>query len=58
MNVIGIKKRKGLVTKNGKSTPQETINMSPQAQDIIEKADILIVLGSNVDIDKFKKKHK
>jgi len=58
LNVIGIKKRNINTAKNGKSGPRETVNMSPQAEDIIEKNDILIVLGSNDNIDKFKKKHK
>jgi len=35
----------------------EIVNISPKAEDIIKKGDVLIVLGSNENIDKLKKKH-
>ncbi|MDD4202966.1 MAG: TrkA family potassium uptake protein [Candidatus Omnitrophica bacterium] len=34
------------------------VNMHPKADDIIKKDAILVVIGSDLDIDKFKKKHK
>ncbi len=58
LNVIGIKRKVQGVTKEGQPCVQKVINISPQAEDIIGKDDILVVLGSNEDIDKFKKKHK
>jgi trk system potassium uptake protein TrkA len=58
LNVIGIKRKVQGVTKEGQPCMQKAVNISPQAEDIIGKDDILVVLGSNEDIDKFKKKHK
>jgi len=58
LNVIGIKKKVKSVSKKGEVCESEKINMSPKAEDIITENDILVVLGSNEYIDKFKKEHK
>lgn len=58
LNVIGIKKKVKSVSKKGEICEAEKINMSPKAEDIIAENDILVVLGSNEYIDKFKKEHK
>ncbi len=58
LNVIGITRKTQGVSKEGRPRMQKIVNISPQAEDIIGKDDILVVLGSNEDIDKFKKKHK
>jgi len=58
LNVIGIKQKKRSSTKSGEACETEKINMSPMANDIISENDILVVLGNNDDIDKFKKAHK
>ena len=34
------------------------VSMSPKAEDIVNKDSILVVLGTDTDIDKFKKEHK
>jgi len=58
LNVIGIKTREKTYLEDGKEYTNEIINISPKAEDIIKKDDILIVLGTNDNIDNFKKKHK
>ncbi|MFH1790573.1 MAG: TrkA family potassium uptake protein [Candidatus Omnitrophota bacterium] len=58
LNVIGIKRRVKTDAKNGEKCETEAINMSPKASDVIDADSILVVLGSNEDIDKFKKEHK
>jgi trk system potassium uptake protein TrkA len=54
VNVIALKRRIPSASKQGE---EEIVNVSPKAEDIIKKGDILIVLGSNEYIDQLKKKH-
>ena len=54
VNVIAVKRH---IPSLSKKEDEEIVNISPQAEDIIKKGDILVVLGSNEYIDKLKKKH-
>ncbi|MFH1594710.1 MAG: TrkA family potassium uptake protein [Candidatus Omnitrophota bacterium] len=54
LNVIAVKRR---IPSASKREEEEIVNISPQAEDIINKGDILVVLGSNENIEKLKKKH-
>lgn len=55
VNVIALK-RKEEKSPQGDSLQEETINVSPQADDIIGKKDILIILGDNERIENMKDK--
>jgi len=54
VNVIAIKKKVSSV-EDGKENVSETINVTPQADDIITKGDILVVFGANDKIEQLKK---
>ena len=54
VTVIAVKRR---IPSASKKEEEEIINVSPKAEDIIKKGDILVVLGSNENIDKLKQKH-
>lgn len=54
VNVIAIKRKVPLVTKEGKKVFEQRIDVSPKADDIIYKEDILVVLGENKNIEKLK----
>jgi len=54
VNVIAVKRH---IPSVSKKEDEEIVNISPQAEDIIKKGDILVVLGSNEYIDKLKRKH-
>lgn len=56
INIIAIKKKLSLTDEKGQYAAEDAINASPQADDIIEKGSILVVVGSNESIDKLKKK--
>jgi len=56
VNVIAIKRQVPAVTKEGKRIAEHKIDVSPKAEDIIYKGDILIVLGDNRNIEKLKTK--
>ncbi|RKY41792.1 MAG: TrkA family potassium uptake protein [Candidatus Makaraimicrobium thalassicum] len=53
VNVIAIKK-KVKVTRNGKECEEEKINVTPLADDIVAKGDILVVFGENDKIEALK----
>lgn len=55
VNVIAVKKKIKVKT-NGDEHEEETINVNPQAEDIIAKGDILVVFGENDKIDELKHK--
>lgn len=57
VNVIAVKKN---IQKeeNGETVESEEINVTPQADDILEKGDILVVFGENDKIETLKKKAK
>jgi len=52
VNVIAIKRK---IPSASKNREEEIVNVLPKAEDIIKKGDILIVLGSNENIEKLKK---
>ena len=54
VNVIAVKRK---IPSASKKEEEEIVNVSPKAEDIIKKGDILIVLGSNENIEKLKQKH-
>jgi len=54
VNVIAIKK-KDASAKDSDGSVSETINVTPQADDIIAKGDILVVFGANKKIEELKK---
>jgi len=54
VNVIAVKRKIPSASKKGE---EEIVNVTPKAEDIIKKGDILVVLGSNECIDKIKKQH-
>jgi len=54
VNVIAIKKKMSS-GEDGKENASETINVTPQATDIITKDDILVVFGANDKIEQLKK---
>ncbi|MGD2278575.1 MAG: TrkA C-terminal domain-containing protein, partial [Candidatus Omnitrophota bacterium] len=55
VNVIAIKKTVK-TTKEGKPCEEERIDITPQADDLITKGDILVVFGANEKIEALKKK--
>jgi trk system potassium uptake protein TrkA len=54
VNVIAIKRKIPSATKKEE---EEIVNVSPQAEDIIKKGDVLVVLGPNENVEKLKKRH-
>jgi trk system potassium uptake protein TrkA len=57
VNVIAVK-RKIQEEKDGETIENEEINVTPQADDVLEKGDILVVFGANDKIEALKKKAK
>lgn len=55
VNVIAVKK-KVYVVENGEKVEKETTNVTPQADDVIVKGDILVVFGDNVKIEEMREK--
>ncbi|MFC1480024.1 potassium channel family protein [Candidatus Omnitrophota bacterium] len=54
LNVIAIKK-KIKVTKDGEEAQDEKINVTPQADDVIAKGDVLVVFGEDAKMEALKK---
>ena len=54
VTVIALKRK---IPSASKKEEEEIVNVSPQAEDVVKKGDILVVLGENTNIDKLKKKH-
>ena len=54
VTVIAVKRKIPSASKEGE---EDIVNVSPQAEDIVKKGDILVVLGSNENIGKIQKKH-
>ena len=54
VNVIAIKKKVSSA-KDGEGSVSETINVTPQTDDVIAKGDILVVFGANKKIEELKK---
>jgi trk system potassium uptake protein TrkA len=56
INIIAIKKKLAIIDKKGEYADEDAINASPQADDIIEEGDVLVVVGGNENIERLKKK--
>ena len=51
VNVIALKRR---IPSASKKEEEEIVDVSPKAEDVINKGDILVILGSNENIGKLK----
>jgi len=58
LNVIAIKRNLRIVSKDGEVIEEAKINVTPEPTDIIREGDLLIVIGTNVKIEDFKKRWK
>lgn len=56
LNIIAIKKKMKIVTKEGEVKEEQKINVAPEPGDTIREDDILIVVGTNEHIEEFKKR--
>jgi len=54
VNIIGIKKQTTRMVK-GRMTTTETFNVTPGLTDIMEKDDVLVIIGKDEDLDQFSK---
>jgi trk system potassium uptake protein len=52
LNVIGIKKRVTRMVK-GRMVKEEVFNFTPSEDDVVEKGDVLVVIGKEEDLDRF-----
>lgn len=52
LNIIGIKKQVTRMVK-GQMMKGETFNFTPSSEDIIEKGDVLVMIGREEDLDRF-----
>jgi trk system potassium uptake protein TrkA len=52
LNVIGIKKQVTRMVK-GRMMKEETFNFTPKPNDVIEKGDVLVMIGREEDLDRF-----
>ena len=56
ITIIAIRRKEPVVTEEGKSEVKESVNILPEADYVIREDDVLIIIGSNKDIEKLKKK--
>jgi len=56
LNIIAIKKKMKIVTKEGEVKEEHKINVAPEPGDMIRDKDMLIVVGTNEHIEAFKKR--
>jgi trk system potassium uptake protein TrkA len=52
LNVIGIKKKVTRMVK-GRMVKEEVFNFTPSQEDVVEKGDVLVVIGKEEDLDRF-----
>lgn len=52
LNIIGIKKQITRMVK-GRMMKDETFNFTPSPEDVIEKGDVLVMIGREEDLDRF-----
>lgn len=52
LNVIGIKKQVTRMIK-GQMNKEETFNFTPSPDDVVEKGDVLVIIGREEDLDRF-----
>lgn len=55
IDVIAIKKKEPIITEAGETEVKERINIAPEASDVIEEEDVLVVIGSKKDIENLRK---
>lgn len=55
INIIAIKKKTS-IDKEGKHMEEDTVNASLQAEDVVQRGDNLVIVGSNESIEKLKNK--
>jgi len=51
INLIGIRKKVTRMVK-GRMTTDEVFNVTPSSEDVIEKGDVLVVVGKQEDLDR------
>lgn len=56
LNIIALKKKMKIVTKEGEVKEEQKMNVAPEPGDTIREGDILIVVGTNEHIEEFKKR--
>ncbi len=56
LNIIAIKKKMRIVSKEGEVREEQKMNIAPKPDDMIREGDILIVVGTNEHIEEFKKR--
>ena len=54
INIIGIRKKVTRMVK-GRMTTEEVFNVTPSLEDVIEKGDVLVVVGKQEDLDRLTK---
>ncbi len=52
LNIIGIKKQVSRMVK-GRIMTEETFNFTPDSKDVVEKGDILVMIGQEEELDRF-----
>jgi len=52
LNIIGIKKQVSRMVQ-GRMMKEETFNFTPSPEDVIEKGDVLVMIGKEEDLDRF-----
>lgn len=52
LNIIGIKKQVTRMVK-GRMKKEENLNFTPSSNDVIEKGDVLVMIGKEEDLDRF-----
>ncbi len=57
VNIIAIRKKTPHVTEKGETAVLEELNVAPLGSDLINEGDILVVIGSNKNIEKLKTMH-
>ncbi|MBL7158711.1 MAG: TrkA family potassium uptake protein [Candidatus Omnitrophica bacterium] len=55
VNVIAVRRK---IPSSSGEKDEDILNVSPKAENVITKGDILVVLGTNDAIERFKQKHK
>jgi trk system potassium uptake protein TrkA len=55
LNVVAIRKKVPFITDDGDTDFKEELNISPNADDVIEEGDSLVIIGENDKVEKFKK---
>ena len=57
INVIAIRRKTKSISANGEAKEEDTIEVTPEAGEIIRDKDVLVVIGPNDKIEKLKKRY-